>query len=1324
MNARNTRKRAPGGRPWLCLFIAVAAMLRHGRLLANPTGLTVTAGHATSQQLGSQLNITVSQAAILNWQSFNIGAGETTTFLQPSANSVVLNVIGGANPSQIFGSLKANGTVILENANGFYFGPNSMVKVGGSFIATTASLAPDFGSGAGWQFTGTPPLAGIVNYGQIEVGTGKSLFLIAENIENHGGLNAPGGNVDLVGGQSVLVSESPDGRGLSAAVTLPQGSVDNFGRITADGGSIMMQARVVNQKGVLQADSVRNQNGVIELVATDQLNLGASSQILARGGDAAGGSAGGTVTLKSANLFSDAAGSEIVTTGGAQGGSGGDVEISASAVQSLNSAIDARAQAGGMAGELFLDPDYIVLGTTGSGSAGNGTVLAGGSTGTLNLNVNTAFASLAVSQIVLQATYDITLAAGTTWNLSKTIGSSLGGVTTGNLTLEAGRNIILGNNSKITDANDWSVSLAAGYNFNNGTLKSGAGNIYLNGGSGGTGNGAIQTAAGSIDLTAGGSVLVGAGFVRTAAGGNIDVTALSGNIIVGTKGDDIGYYGDSGTPWGVASYLGGVSTMAGGNVTLDAVAGSINPSTSSDPGFGISGAFGSKPGNVTLIAGTGIFGTFNVANGIGTILAGVSLSGGTPTIQNSGANVGSSTRPVSLQLVAGSWNVWAGNNIYINEVRNAAGAFDAADSFPFNYAPDAAAIFWAGNGITLLGQNLTYPDSNSARGAIYAPQLSLNAGAGGITVDSPISLFPSSAGSLSILTRAGGDLVAVNSDPTVPSGITMSDSGPTAAPLHVNDARPVTVDITGSIYNFDLTVPAFAQINIVGDAYNFGFSGQNLSALQTTAINLGQTAKANLEHAGLLDANTDGGLRVGGDLVYGDTLHAASVALADPIPAAVLNSVSGDLSTSVLSYDSATGQFSLTGQMTQKALTDLLAPAAGLDAAQRAAVLALYADSQAANGLALAGPGNFDITARNISLGISTGITAEFLNAPNPGLVAVSPYGANLNITTSGNLDLTTTAIANGGLFGGIDLSVGGTLDVGGTATALGSASAPKGIFTTSGGNITVEAVGNVNVDGSRIAAFNGGNVDVTSQTGDVNAGVGGQGSVVFTSLQLDPSTGQLIEIQQSIPISGILATTVYGSEAALGNITINAPEGNVNASLGGVLQVAFNNADTSANFINVTAGKDINAAGSGVIGYNVTLKAVGNINGAVVGLQSVAVTSQQSVDVTAVSGGNVDISASGTVSGTVIGGGDVSVSGSSIDAAVRGGSVSTSGDTSGASIGVPSAGPVQNLQTTDNASTVTAKTDASDEDELKKKKGITLAQKVSRVTVLLPAKK
>src|SRR5262249_59917864 len=68
--------------------------------LAEPLGGTVVGGSATiSSGPGS---VTVNQSssrAIVNWTTFNIGRGETTTFNQPSSSSVVLNrVTGGVRP--------------------------------------------------------------------------------------------------------------------------------------------------------------------------------------------------------------------------------------------------------------------------------------------------------------------------------------------------------------------------------------------------------------------------------------------------------------------------------------------------------------------------------------------------------------------------------------------------------------------------------------------------------------------------------------------------------------------------------------------------------------------------------------------------------------------------------------------------------------------------------------------------------------------------------------------------------------------------------------------------------------------------------------------------------------------------------------------------------------------------------------------------------------------------------------------------------------------------------------------------------------------------
>src|SRR4029077_11995262 len=98
-------------------------------------------------------------------------------------------------------------------------------------------------------------------------------------VENHGTLTAPDGTLGLYAGKEVLVSRRADGRGLSASASLPDGVVDNTGKLIADAGSIALQARVVNQDGLEQANSIRERNGVIEFVADSQINIRPPSSI-------------------------------------------------------------------------------------------------------------------------------------------------------------------------------------------------------------------------------------------------------------------------------------------------------------------------------------------------------------------------------------------------------------------------------------------------------------------------------------------------------------------------------------------------------------------------------------------------------------------------------------------------------------------------------------------------------------------------------------------------------------------------------------------------------------------------------------------------------------------------------------------------------------------------------------------------------------------------------------------------------------------------------------------------------------------------------------
>ena len=119
--------------------------------LANPSGPQVVAGQASVNAAGANLTVTNSAGAVLNWQSFSIGAKETTKFVQPNAQSAVLNRVVGINgavdPSVIAGQLQSNGKVFLINPQGIVFGAGSKVDVGGLVASTRDISNQDFQAG-------------------------------------------------------------------------------------------------------------------------------------------------------------------------------------------------------------------------------------------------------------------------------------------------------------------------------------------------------------------------------------------------------------------------------------------------------------------------------------------------------------------------------------------------------------------------------------------------------------------------------------------------------------------------------------------------------------------------------------------------------------------------------------------------------------------------------------------------------------------------------------------------------------------------------------------------------------------------------------------------------------------------------------------------------------------------------------------------------------------------------------------------------------------------------------------------------------------------
>ena len=120
--------------------------------------------------------------------------------------------------------------------------------------------------------------------------------------------------------------------------------------------------------------------------------------------------------------------------------------------------------------------------------------------------------------------------------------------------------------------------------------------------------------------------------------------------------------------------------------------------------------------------------------------------------------------------------------------------------------------------------------------------------------------------------------------------------------------------------------------------------------------------------------------------------------------------------------------------------------------------------------------------------------------------------GTDITITTTGNdsagvnpatgdligdVDMFSSSIAS--LDGGnISISAGGAVNAGSSVFSV-NASGATGIYTTSGGDVSVIASGDISVNGSRIATYDGGNITVESLNGSINAGKGASTPVPVT---------------------------------------------------------------------------------------------------------------------------------------------------------------------------------------------------------------------------------
>ncbi|ELB2972175.1 filamentous hemagglutinin N-terminal domain-containing protein, partial [Escherichia coli] len=291
-----------------------------------PTGGQIVAGSGSIQTpSGNQMNIhQSSQNMVANWNSFDIGKGNTVQFYQPDSSAVALNRVVGGGESKIMGNLKANGQVFLVNPNGVLFGKDASVSTSG-FVASTRDIKNDDFMNRRYTFSGGQKAgAEIVNQGALTTNAGGYIVLAADKVSNSGTIRTPGGKTVLAAGERVTLQLDNGGlTSVQVSGDVVNALVENRGLISARDGQVyltafgrdMLMNTVLNVSGVVEAGGMHRQDGNIVLDGGDSGVVHLSGTLQA---DNASGQ-GGKVVVQGQNILLDK-GSSITATGGQGGG--------------------------------------------------------------------------------------------------------------------------------------------------------------------------------------------------------------------------------------------------------------------------------------------------------------------------------------------------------------------------------------------------------------------------------------------------------------------------------------------------------------------------------------------------------------------------------------------------------------------------------------------------------------------------------------------------------------------------------------------------------------------------------------------------------------------------------------------------------------------------------------------------------------------------------------------------------------------------------------------------------------------------------------------
>jgi len=1185
-----------------------------GLVFAGPQGGQIVAGSATISNPDANTTLITQNSArtAIDWQRFNIGSQEYVQFAQPDANSVALNRVIGGDPSQILGNLSANGQVFLVNPQGVYFGQSATVDVSG-LVASVRDISTENFMSGNYIFsktTGAPDDVGIVNDGVITAKDGGYVVLMGDYVHNNGIISARLGTVSLAAGNSITMDVKGNGL-VSVAIekeTLSKlAGINNAGQIMADGGRVLMNAKVandlidtaINNDGLVVANSIAERNGVIFLTAAggDVVNSGTLDASAESGSNVDGGGVlvysdknvtnaagakisatgdgsgdGGMVRVIAENFMDHQAGAQIDVT--SDSGKGGFVEVSGHGSLALRGDIDL-----GSGGELLIDPLTLSI--------------SNGNTPPSQFNSD-ASVGKGFIESQLNSGVDITLVASTT--ILATGGSLGSGTPTFSI-------------ASTNPAGDLSIKIGTlavgggGSLAGNGVSYSCAGDGFCIGGGSvvftPSASGAVNLATVTFNLAGGLNVAGG----TTAGNVSLGLINAGGNVAI-TAGTDINLQGN------VSAAGSSFKATAGNDVFVnDGIAAFGNPlnakvTLNADNNVDINSAVYLANNDLLLVAnndGAGS-GDVNIKGASGRVTS-VTTQGNLSVRGNnfnvSGASVSGAVADVRTNvqgnnvdvLVTGNMVVKGGVFTQVTAIGDGTARIDASVTASNNMTINAASLTVSGGTAVAspsFGTTSLVVDANASlvaggdltvnlTGALNVSGGVANARTNGVSGSAGI---PATANANASVNVAGLINVTANTA-TLKQGTTsaVANSGgvATASATSVIQGNNVTLNIAAAMSADSVSLSAVNDVNITAGTYL-----ENISNSIAAGNNLSVSVAGNYTVNGIYSAANLMALSAGGSMD--------------------LNTVLGSTQTPLNSNVTLTAG-------------DHLRLNNNLYLANQTLTLAADANVSGLGDVEIRGNGG---TIRIVSTQGDLNVSGNNLNVTGASVASavadsqVNVLANNINVTLSGGMNVAggkyipTYVVSTGAVqvsaavkaSNNIMINAASLTIAGGTAEARPSfATGTANVLAVdanasleAGANVAVNLTGALNVSGGAASAssstINSGSVTLTA-VANANALLLSGGNLNITANAISVSKGT----ETQSPTFGGFATASASSKIQGNNVTLN-----VAASMNA------NSASVSAlNDVNISAGTYLENINNSVIaGNNLSVSAGGNyaVNG------------------------------------------------------------------------------------------------------------------------------